>query len=161
MPRRMTPEEIERFLQGRRLAVLITRSDDGMPVPTPIWYVSRDGRFYMRTGGTSVKVGNIHRDPRVVISVQEEWPPYRAVIVQGRATIEPERPVLAVALARRYLGIIGGFFYLRGQRDDIEQGEEVTVVVEPEKIISWDYSPETPWVGRLWLWFQRLLPLGL
>ena len=158
MPKRMSRAEWERFLSGRRVAVLATLAPDGQPVLTPIWYVYRDGALYMRTGLESIKARNVRRDPRVTVCVQDERPPYKSVTVYGRAAVEPEQEGLDAAIARRYLGTVGGALYLRAAREAVEQSGEVTLVVRPERVLTQDFSPETPLVGRLWLLAKRLLP---
>ena len=158
MPKRLTRGEWGRFLRGRRVAVLGTLSADGDAVLTPIWYLYRDGRICMRTGKESVKAQNIARDARVSVCVQDERPPYRSVTVYGRAEIEPEQPGLGAAIARRYLGAIAGAAYLRVAQDAVQQSEEVTIVVTPERVLTQDFSAETPLYGRLWLLAKRLLP---
>lgn len=158
MPKRMSRAEKERFLAGRHVAVLATLGPDGQPVLTPIWYLYQDGLLYMRTGVESIKAGNVRRDQRVTVCVQDERPPYRSVTIHGRASIGPEEEGLDAAIARRYLGAVGGAFYLRTASGAVEQSAEVTLVVRPERVVTQDFSPETPLVGRLWLLAKRLLP---
>ena len=158
MPKRMSRAEWERFLAGRHVAVLATLGPDGQPVLTPIWYLYRDGLLYMRTGAESIKAGNVRRDQRVAIRAQAERPPDKSVTIHGRASVEPEKEGLDAAIARRYLGAVGGAFYLRTAREAVEQSGEVTLVVRPERVVTQDFSPETPLVGRLWLLAKRLLP---
>src|SRR3972149_2766871 len=117
MPKRMNRAECERFLAGRYVAVLATLGPDGQPALTPIWYLYREGLFYMRTGLESIKAKNVRRDQRVTICIQDERPPYKSVTIHGRASIEPEEEGLDAAIARRYLGAVGGAFYLRTARE--------------------------------------------
>lgn len=161
MPKRMSRAEWERFLSGRRVAVLATLGEDGRPLLTPIWYLYRDGLLYMRTGRESVKARNVGRDPRVTVCVQDERPPYASVTVYGRASVEPEEKGLDSAIARRYLGAVGGAAYLRMAREGVEQSAEMTLVVRPERVLTQDFSAETPLAGRLWLKAKRLLPPSL
>lgn len=158
MPRRLSREQRERFLQGRHVAVLVTVDTDGRPVPTPIWYAYRDGVFYFRTADTAARLENIRRDPRVSICVQEERPPYKAVIAHGTAEIRKQLDWLAESMPRRYLGYVGAIAYRRLSQDDVERGAEVTIVVRPDRITSFDYTPETPLIGRAWLTVKRVLP---
>ncbi|MEX0786388.1 MAG: PPOX class F420-dependent oxidoreductase [Dehalococcoidia bacterium] len=158
MPRRMTEAERDRFLAGRHVAVLVTTSADGRPVPTPIWYLYRDGKLYFRTGSDSAKVANVRRDPRVAVCVQEERAPYKAVVVRGTAELRPDPEWLQAETPRHYLGFVGAIGYQMAASSAIEQGPPVAIVVTPERITTWDYTPETPWFGRLWLVFKRVLP---
>ena len=158
MPGRMTSEQRERFLRGRHVAVLITTDAEGRSVPTPIWYMYRDGLLYFRTGADSAKVANVRRDRRVSVCVQEERPPYKAVIVHGSADVQDDPDWLADATPRHYLGFIGAIGYKQAAQSAIEAGPAVAIVVTPERYATWDYTREAPWFGRLWLQAKRLLP---
>jgi PPOX class probable F420-dependent enzyme len=138
--------------------VLTTIAADGTPVPTPIWYLYRDGAFYFRTASDAVKAENVRCDPRVGICVQEERAPYKAVIAYGLAQIEEPRESLGRELPRRYLGFIGALGYARTAREAIQQGDEITLVVRPDRWSTFDFAAETPLVGRLWLFARRFLP---
>lgn len=157
MSNRMTSAQRDRFLAGRHVAVLVTLGEDGRPMPTPIWYLYRDGIFYFRTAADAVKTRNIQRDPRVSICVQEERPPYKAVTVQGTAEVGDSLDWLADEMPRHYLGFVGAIGY-RQAAQAIEQGPEVTLLVRPERVTTSDFSAETPLIGRLWLLLRRVLP---
>ena len=43
-PERKLPEEVERFLEQPRVAVLATVRSDGTPASTACWYELQDGR---------------------------------------------------------------------------------------------------------------------
>jgi PPOX class probable F420-dependent enzyme len=161
MPRRFSKAEQKRFLSGRRIAVLGTIDAQGAPVLTPIWYVCRDGQLLMRTDKQSVKARNIARDPRVTLCVQDERPPYASVTIHGKAVIEPPQDGLGEQMAKHYLGAVGAAGYQRAAAEAIEGGEEVTLVITPERVLTQDFSQETPWFGKAWLVLKRVLPPGL
>ncbi|HET9476259.1 MAG TPA: PPOX class F420-dependent oxidoreductase [Dehalococcoidia bacterium] len=158
MPKRLKRDEWERFLRGRRVGVLATISADGTPVLTPIWYLYRRGLLLVRTGKESVKARNIQRDPRVTVCVQDERPPYASVTVYGRAAIGPDRGGLIVEIARHYLGGIAGAAYVRGVAEGVQQSAEITIAVTPERVLTQDFSADTPAFGRAWLLLKRVLP---
>ncbi len=158
MPKRYSKAEIESFLRGRRVCVLGTTGPDGAPVLTPIWYLYRDGRILMRTARNSVKARNIAGDPRVSVCVQDERPPYASVTVYGKALLEPADDKLNAEISCHYLGRVAGAAYLRTAREAVEQGEEITLVVRPERFLTQDFSSETPWFGKAWLVLKRVLP---
>ena len=158
MPKRLSNAQRERFLSGRHVAVLVTIGTDGRPVPTPIWYLYRDGLFYLRTAADAAKVENIRRDGRVSICIQDERAPYRAVVVHGTAEVREGLDWLAVEMPRHYLGLIGSIGYRITARRAIEQDPDVALVVRPERVASFDYAAETPLVGRVWLLLRRMLP---
>jgi hypothetical protein len=47
---------------------------------------------------------------------------------------------------------------MRVARDAIEESEEITLVVTPERFVTQDFSPEMPPIGRVWLTMKRILP---
>jgi PPOX class probable F420-dependent enzyme len=153
----MSERQRDRFLNGRHIAVLVTNGRDGHPVPTPIWYLYRDGAFYFRTEHGAVKTQNILRDARVSICVQDEQAPYKAVIAYGTAEVQPKLDWLD-EIPRHYLGFIGGIGYSRTAQHQIEQGPEVALVVRPQRFVTFDFGEETPLIGRLWLKLRRVLP---
>jgi PPOX class probable F420-dependent enzyme len=157
MPARLSKRQRERFLAGRRVAVLVTIAPDGTPVPTPIWYLFRDGAFHFRTADTAAKTENVRRDARVSICVQDERAPYRAVIAYGEASIEDSDASLEHEIPRHYLGLVGAIGY-KSARANIEQGEEITIVVRPTRYTTTDFSAGTPIYGRVWLQLKRVLP---
>ena len=161
MPKRYSKSEIDQFLRGRHVCVLGTIRSDGAPVLTPIWYLYRDGQILMRTNRDSVKARNIAQDARVSVCAQNERPPYASVTVYGKALLEPPDDKLAAAIARHYLGGVAGAAYLRTAQQAVEQGEEVTLVITPERFLTQDFSPETPWFGKAWLVLKRFLPPSL
>jgi len=158
MPKRLRRTEWERFLRGRHVCVLATLGPAGEPVLTPIWYLYRDGRILMRTGAQSIKALNAARDPRVTICVQDERPPYKSVTVHGKASIEPAQEGMGTDIARHYLGAVGGAVYVRTTREAVEQSEEITLAVTPERVLTQDFSMETPFIGKIWLALKRVLP---
>ena len=159
MPRKLTRDEWQRFLKGRHVCVLSTIGPDGAPILTPIWYIYKRDKMLMRTGARSIKALNVARDPRVSICVQDERPPYVSVTVYGRAEIKPKKRGLGGQIARHYLGFLGGTVYMRQGRQTVEQSaEEITIVVTPERVVTQDYSPEVPGIGRFWMFAKRFLP---
>jgi PPOX class probable F420-dependent enzyme len=158
MPARMSKRQRDQFLAGRRIAVLVTIAPDGTPVPTPIWYLWRNGAFFFRTSAEGLKTENIRRDPRVSICVQDERPPYKALVAYGKASIEQSDARLEREIPRHYLGAIGAIGYRAAAQEAIQQGPEITLVVRPDRFTTTDFAAETPIYGRAWLLLKRVLP---
>src|SRR5947199_296158 len=136
MPRRFSKAEVDRFLGGRRVAVLGTNGADGSPVLTPIWYLYTDGHLLMRTDKQSVKAKNIARDPRVTVCVQDERPPYASVTVYGKAAIELAQEKVGVQMAKHYLGAIGAAGYQRAAREAIETGKAAQLLPPEGRLVN-------------------------
>jgi PPOX class probable F420-dependent enzyme len=157
MPGRLTKGQRDTFLAGRHIAVLVTNGADGHPVPTPIWYLYRDGAFHFRTEYGAIKTQNILQDSKVSICVQDERAPYKAVIAYGNAEIGNKLDWLS-EMPRHYLGFIGGLGYERTAQHEIESGPEISISVRPDRYVTFDFGDQTPFYGRLWLHLKRVLP---
>ncbi len=74
------------------------------------------------TGGESVKRKNIRRDPRVMLSVDDERPPFAFVLIEGLAVAHelPPEELLpwSTRVARRYMG--AGLAMACGKRNAVE-----------------------------------------
>ena len=60
--------------------------------------------------------------------------------------------------SRHYLGFVGAIGYQQTARRAVEQGPEVAITVRPERTTTFDFAPETPLAGKLWLLLRRGLP---
>jgi PPOX class probable F420-dependent enzyme len=133
--RTMTPQEVGAYLNEVQIANMATLRRDGSPHLAPIWYEYDGEKLYITTGSSSVKVRNIKRDPRVMVSVAVPEEPYRYVLIEGRAevtTTDVEKTTLSVCV--RYQGQERGSNFAR---EILESGEAAVVVVHPTRIISW------------------------
>jgi PPOX class probable F420-dependent enzyme len=137
----MKPDEVEPFLLGPRIAVLTTVGPHSTPLPTPIWYDYRDGKFFVSTGKKSQKVKNIQTSPRVSLCVDERSMPYKGVIVVGTATISDQDVVdTTYRIFGRYLPEAAA----KQLADAALRQPAVVISVSPLKFISWDYSGQSP-----------------
>lgn len=118
------------------LGVIATLGPDGYPHAVPVWYRYDGERVHLWTIDTRRWVKNIARDNRVSFSVQEDKPPFAAVIMRGRATIltrhgeEVSEEIRRIT--RRYIEepnveeYIKGWLHLR-----------TIVSLRPEKVSAW------------------------
>src|SRR5579862_9711322 len=97
----MSGEEIAAFIAGHGTAVLTTLRADGRPVPLPVWYVALDGALYFQTPARSRKAGNIARDPRVAVLIDDglRWEQLRGVLIQGTAELVSDKMLRTRVLA--------------------------------------------------------------
>ena len=104
----LTPEHVAFLSEGTRTGKLGYVAADGRPLVAPVWFVVEDGALVFNTGGATAKGRALRRDPRVVIVVDDQQPPYSFVQVQGTASIVDDDPddLLATAtrIAARYMG---------------------------------------------------------
>lgn len=134
----LTPQEIDSFLAEPHIAVVSTASPAGTPHAMPIWYLWRDGKVLFHTGPDSKKMRNLRKNPKISVVVDSKIAPYKVVVIEGSASERPEDPALAREMAIHYLGDKLGSRYAENST-----GGSTLVVVEPTKVISWDYARES------------------
>jgi len=128
-------EIIDFLMEGTRTGKLSTVQKDGRPHVAPIWFVWNEGKIIFCTGESSVKGGNMRRNPQVSICVDDESPPYAFVIVQGTAKLYDNHKDLLkwnTILGGRYMGKELAEVY--GKRNAVEGS--LLVEVTPTKMIS-------------------------
>lgn len=78
------------FLQADRHAILATNGRGGVPQLTPVWYLFEDGALFVSAQTSTVKVGNLRRDPAVSVCIDGGRGDARYVALSGEAElIEP------------------------------------------------------------------------
>jgi PPOX class probable F420-dependent enzyme len=128
--------EVVAFLTaGTRTGKLGFTAADGRPLVAPVWFVVEDGEIVFNTGGDTAKGRAVRRDPRLVLCVDLEEPPYAFVQVQGTATVSEEPAELvrsATALGARYMGADRAEEF--GRRNGVPG--ELLVRLRPTKVIA-------------------------
>lgn len=120
----MLNPDVRRAVDSTSIAHLATVLPDGSPHSIPLWVATRGDQIVFLTGPGSRKARNLHRDPRVALSVAPVDKPYEPVIVRGRLTewIEGDEAwELVDQISIKYTG----HPYPRGQ-------ERVIGVIDPE-----------------------------
>jgi PPOX class probable F420-dependent enzyme len=139
----LSGEEIAGFISDHGSAVLTTLRADGRPVPLPVWYVAFDGALYFQTPLRSRKVGNIERDPRVAVLLDdgERWEHLRGVLIQGTAelvTDEALRLSVLTAFSELFADLTLPADSLPAATSARYAGMAVYRVAVPERPASWD-----------------------
>lgn len=126
--------EVITFLsEGTRTAVLGWVASDGRALAAPVWFVVDGGELVFNTAKTTAKGRALLRDPRVVLCVQDDTPPYSFVQVQGIATISEDPDELLDIATRnggRYMGADRAEEF--GKRNGVPG--ELVVRVRPTKV---------------------------
>lgn len=150
-----TPRALERFVNGRRIAVLAFLLADQRPLQSPIWYTYRAGTFFMTTVANSPKHKALAKDQRVSLMIQDERPPYRAVVMDGVVELRPldvaDDPTKGMAV--RYFGRVSAREYDKLTAAVYEASGLVVMSFRPTTVRGFD---NTRAVGRLSLAFIRL-----
>ena len=146
----MSDAEIEEFLAGDMKVQVATVGPDGAPHLTTLFYVLDRGRVAFWTYGSSQKIKNLRRDPRISCLVEdgEDYFELRGVSITGRAVLVEEYDEIKALGARMTQRMAAGMTGMGADADLGELGDQIVeqqarkrvgVVVEPEKVASWDH----------------------
>jgi PPOX class probable F420-dependent enzyme len=149
-------DRLERFVRQPRIAVMSYVRADGRPGQAPIWYVERQGVLYANVGTGSPKHRALRRDPRVSITIQDERPPYRAVIFDAVVDLQ-DQPARAetAGIERRYFGRIGGAAYRKMVAEEEAHNGFTEIVMRPLDVRGFD---NTVGLSPVTVAFLRLRP---
>lgn len=144
---KLTDEELEDFLASNMKVQVATNGPDGHPHLTTLFYVMVDGQMFFWTYGKSQKIQNLRRDPRITCLVEDgtDYFELRGATINGLARLIEDYDQLvdlggrvATVMARgEDLGEFGAQIVQQQAR------KRVGVIVEPEKIASWDHRKMT------------------
>lgn len=120
---------------GTRTGKLGWTAADGRPLVAPVWFLLDGDDVVFTTGRDTSKGRAIVRDPRLVLCVDLEEPPYGYVQVQGTATVSEDLAQMlpiATALGGRYMG--AGQAEAFGRRNAV--AGELLVRLRPAKVLA-------------------------
>lgn len=143
---RMTPQEIERYLEQRKTIILCSNGLGGFPHPVPMWFrQAPDGAIEMTTYSKSQKAMNIRRDPRVTLLAESgvEYAELKSVQIFGRAELIEDREritdVLIAASGRSAATPRQELPALRAAMASTAS-KRVLIRVTGDKVLSWDHT---------------------
>jgi PPOX class probable F420-dependent enzyme len=139
---KMTPEEVEAFLQERRPMSMCSINHDGSIHAVAMWYGFVDGLVAVETKAKSQKVQNLRRNPTLTCLFEDGdvYEELRGVELVGRGEIidDPERMFeLGVSVFERYYGAT----YTEDLRPFIETmlNKRVVIQLHVDRTVSWDH----------------------
>lgn len=128
--------EVRAFLSsGTRTGTVAWVATDGRPLAAPVWFVVEDGELVFNTARSSAKGRALARDPRLVLCVDLDEPPYSFVQVQGAVTTSEDPAELlrtATVIGGRYMGAERAEEF--GRRNGVPG--ELVVRLRPTKVIA-------------------------
>lgn len=138
----MSPEEVDAFLDSSKSLIVATLDREGAPHLTVLWFARQGDTILFETYGSSQKVLNLRRDPRITVLCEqgETYQELRGVSIQGSVDIVDSGPrleeLMAVIIERNTPGLppetlathVAAMIQKR-----------VVVVVHPRNVISWDH----------------------
>jgi PPOX class probable F420-dependent enzyme len=135
----MTPEEIDAFLAAPRLCHFATVDAAGHPRVRPLWFLWKDGEFWLTTRREARHTGrDLASSPGVALSVASEDRPYRAVIALGQPELVEKTEELLLAISTRYDEEAGRRWAARV----MEEPDRVILRLKPATLLTWDYGRE-------------------
>ena len=140
---RLTDDEVTAFLDDEMKVQVATIGPGGEPHLTTLFYVLDEGRIAFWTYGRSQKITNLRRDDRITCLVEDgsDYFELRGVSITGRARLVEEYDDV-VAIGSRVATRMADGADLGAYGDDLvrqQAHKRVGVLVEPEKVASWDH----------------------
>ncbi len=121
--------------EGTRTGKLGFVAADGRPLVAPVWFIVDGQQLVFNTGKDTAKGRALYRDPRVVLCIDDDRPPFSFVQVQGTAAVsEDPAEVLdtATRIGGRYMGAERAAEF--GRRNGVPG--ELVVRVTPTKVLK-------------------------
>jgi PPOX class probable F420-dependent enzyme len=87
---RMKPDVLDEFLKTPIISVLATVRRNGMPYQVPVWFLWRDGAFWLTGTYTRVWCKHLLVDPRASLCIEDRDPVAKYVAVE--CTVEAVEP---------------------------------------------------------------------
>jgi PPOX class probable F420-dependent enzyme len=136
----LSEPDVRTFLShGTRTGKLGWTARDGRPLVAPIWFLlegeGEDSTLVFNTGAGTAKGRALARDPRVVLCVDLEEPPFAFVQVQGTVTLTSDPDELlrtATDIGARYMGEDRAAEF--GKRNAVPG--ELVVRITPTKVVA-------------------------
>lgn len=143
MPRQLSDEEIEAYLDSRPAwAILSTIDSDGFPHSVPLGYFRLGRDIIMGVRDGTRKVANVEGNPNVSVLLEDgsSMADIRGVMLQGHARIVRERSE-ALQIAREGARARG---VPESEWPTEPRPGAAYIRMTPVRTLSWDYSSPTP-----------------
>jgi general stress protein 26 len=145
MPKHVTENEVNNFLQSKLNIQIATIDDEGYPMTQPTWFLydHDSGKLYTGTQKTTRKVQNIRRNPdKIYFSIDDENYPYKGV--KGRAVAKISEDIqknlsIIEKLNLKYLGTVDHPLAKR-LIENTRNGTQVIIEITPKFFSAWDFG---------------------
>ncbi len=136
------PPSARRLLEDRAYGHLVTRNPDGSPQTSMLWFDVEGDELLCNTVDGRVKVRNMRRDPRVIVSVQDRDDELSYLLVHGRVTAITEEG------AEEHIERLGRRFTAPGEQQLLERfrvagAPRLLVRIAAERLGGWG-----PWLAE-------------
>ncbi|HCV35539.1 MAG: pyridoxamine 5'-phosphate oxidase family protein [Acidimicrobiales bacterium] len=139
----MTQGEVTSFIEEQKNLQVACLERDGSPHLSTLWFAVLDGQLVFESYSKSQKIVNLRRDPRITILLEDglEFNCLRGVMIKGTAAlVDDEEGLHRIARAvieRNQLGLDPSLLDTAASQ---LARKRTGVVVESEKVISWDHT---------------------
>ena len=139
----MTDDEIDRFIDQQKSLQVGTSQRDGSIHMSTLWFARVEGRIVFDTYTKSQKIKNLQRDPRITVLLEDgvTYETLRGVMIRGTARLVTDRaevhPLALEVMKRNQPEIPPDML---AQAAEQMAAKRTAVIVEPEKIVSWDHN---------------------
>lgn len=133
--RAMTDAELQEFLSTTKAFLKIaTNGADGFPLVNPVWFEWREGELVIVTKENTGLVGNLRRDPRACLLIDNPGLPYMRVTAKASADFRDyDWHEVGRAMVLRYLGPNGFAYY-----DATTHIPRVVIHFRPTMMTTWN-----------------------
>lgn len=129
---RMTPEELDAFLEAERTVRVATVSPDGEPHVAPMWFLWHSGGMYVTSLRRSRRQRDVEEGSRVAACVDagEGYGELRGAVLYGRfEDVDPSNEV-RLAFGEKYWGGV----------EVPDRRSHTWQVLRPDRVVSWDFA---------------------
>jgi PPOX class probable F420-dependent enzyme len=126
-------EQTRAFLAERRFAVLATHNADGTIQQTVMWYDLDGDEILMNTAVGRVKEGNLRRDPRISVCIEEG---YRFVTISGTVRLSYDQAAAQEDIRRLALRYSDNPANIEAETEAFRRQQRVTLRLQPAHVIK-------------------------
>ncbi|WP_420638395.1 pyridoxamine 5'-phosphate oxidase family protein [Candidatus Poriferisocius sp.] len=140
---RLSPEELETFIEEQKSLQVATINRDGTPHLSTLWFAVVDGDIVFETYTKSQKIKNLERDDRIALLLEDglEYDKLRGAQINGRAELHTDPEVVhryaLEVMARNNPGVDREM--LSKAAESMAQ-KRTAVVVKADTTITWDHT---------------------
>ena len=140
---RMTEDEVAVFIEEQKSLQVACLDLDGSPHLSTLWFAVMDGKLVFDTYTRSQKIVNLRRDPRITVLLEDglEYNLLRGVMIKGTAALVDDgddlHQIARTVVARNQPDLPADLLDAAAAQLALKR---TGVVVEPEKVISWDHT---------------------
>jgi nitroimidazol reductase NimA-like FMN-containing flavoprotein (pyridoxamine 5'-phosphate oxidase superfamily) len=136
----LSTDEVDEFLVKAPIATLCTQNTDGTIHAAPLFFKYDQGELLFGTQNDARRIKNIKNNPNVTIVIDDEHPPFKGVVLYGKAKLDYDDVIpKRVAIFEKYMPkpnaekLANGLAAMR---------KPVVIRVKPSKVTSYDYAKD-------------------